>query len=76
MDIHIDFEIGEQVWYIHPKTFKAVQNVLMDIKTHTNKEGTKIKYHVDVITISGASHSEELYVWGVFKTKELLLKSL
>lgn len=73
MTIQINFEIGDKVWFIHPKNIKVNNAILKGVKTQTNEEGCKIKYHVDMPPIGG---TEEVYVWEVFKTKDDLLKSL
>lgn len=90
MKIEIPFEIGDKVWFIHPKTMKAKESILKGIKidVHTisttvsqtdttilkgfNIE-TKIKYNLDDYY---RPSEQEFYVYGIFKTKEDLLKSL
>lgn len=73
MKIEIPFEVGDMVWFIHPKLLKATHAKLKSIKTHTEDASTKIKYNMDVPLIGG---SEEVYVWSIFETKEKLLQSL
>lgn len=74
MKIEIDYEIGDMVWFIHPKTLKAVQAVLLGIKIHATKGDVKIKYHVDAKMLT--TTTEETYTWNVCKTRESLLKTL
>jgi hypothetical protein len=79
MKIEIPFEIGDKVWFIHPKTMKATNCMLKGLKTETEvsstslKAETKIKYQIDTLPLK---NEEKFYVWNVFKTKEELLKSL
>lgn len=87
MKIEIPFEIGDKVWFIHPKTMKATQSVLKELKVEIEPNNdyetnanptkpvsiTKTKYHLDMPT---PKNEDKFYVWNIFKTKEELIKSL
>lgn len=74
MKVEIDFEIGDQVWFIHPKTMKAHTAILKGLRADI-EDGfvNKIKYQLDVPALK---NEEKFFVWAIFKTKEDLLKSL
>lgn len=89
MKIEIPFEIGDKVWFIHPKTMKATESRLkglkVEIEPNSNympigndelrpKTETKIKYHVYIPPLN--QNEDKFYVWSIFKTKEDLIKSL
>lgn len=73
MTIEIPFEIGETVWFIHPKYCNAAKARLNKIKTETTEKETKVKYNVEIQVVA---NEEGTYVWSIFKTKEDLIKSL
>lgn len=88
MKIEIPFEIGDNVWFIHPKTMKAGQSRLKGLKVEVKPNNnympigsdesrpmteTKIKYNLDNFY---NPNEQEFYVWNIFKTKDDLIKSL
>lgn len=80
MKIEIPFEIGDKVWFIHPKTMKACQSIFKGLKIEKEKLlsnspviATKIKYQLDVLPLL---NGEKFYVFDIFKTKEELILSL
>ncbi len=73
MKIEINFEIGDKIWFIHPKTMKATQALLKGVKCYIAKGEENIEYNLHPPV---ATPLEKMYVWNIFKTKEDLIKSL
>lgn len=73
MKIDIPFEIGDQVWFIHPYTMKAMQEKLRGLTYKTSSIETKIKYNLENYY---NPNDQEFYVYNIFKTKEDLINSL